>query len=207
MLPKHMRLTCILLFSLLLSITAFSQKSPNPKIGKSETEINLFNSWDKKYYYSKRRQVGCEAIYRISWRKSTKLGGGALLAIDQPVFLYEDKVKFYGTLFADIKQFVGKRQLLSIDGRIGHGIYKDEYEFDDSMSKGFSKWTAGMYYSMGPAYRIVVSKKIVFTTSVFIFRRNFRGTFVADYYSPPSVERYKEVEHYSGVGFRFGMVF
>jgi len=195
----------ILLFSLLFTATIFSQKKSNPKIGKNETEINLFNSWDKESYYSRRKQVGCEAIYRISWKKSIKLGGGILLAADQPE--YGGNSKFYGTLFADIKQFIDKRQLLSVDGRIGHGLYKEKYELDDSILKGSRKRTAGMYYSLGPSYRIIVSPKILITASVFTFFRNFRSTSITEYYSPSSVESYKDIQYYSGVGFRFGIVF
>jgi len=195
----------VLLFSLLFTATIFSQKKSNPKIGKNETEINLFNSWDKESYYSRRKQVGCEAIYRISWKKSTKLGGGILLAADQPE--YGGNSKFYGTLFADIKQFIDKRQLLSIDGRIGHGLYKEKYGFGDSTSKFSTKITAGMYYSIGPAYRIIVSKKVLITTSLFVFFRNFRGTFAEEHYSPSSANSTKEIRPYSGMGFRFGIVF
>jgi len=195
----------VLLFSLLFTATIFSQKKSNPKIGKNETEINLFNSWDKGSYYSRRQQVGCEAIYRISWKKSTKLGGGILLAADQPE--YGGNSKFYGTLFADIKQFIDKRQLLSIDGRIGHGLYKEKYGFGDSTSKFSTKITAGMYYSIGPAYRIIVSKKVLITTSLFVFFRNFRGTFAEEHYSPSSANSTKEIRRYSGMGFRFGIVF
>jgi len=195
----------VLLFSLLFTATIFSQKKSNPKIGKNETEINLFNSWDKESYYSRRKQVGCEAIYRISWKKSIKLGGGILLAADQPE--YGGNSKFYGTLFADIKQFIDKRQLLSIDGRIGHGLYKEKYGFGDSTSKFSTKITAGMYYSIGPAYRIIVSKKVLITTSLFVFFRNFRGTFAEEHYSPSSANSTKEIRRYSGMGFRFGIVF
>ena len=195
----------VLLFSLLFTATIFSQKKSNPKIGKNETEINLFNSWDKESYYSRRKQVGCEAIYRISWKESIKLGGGILLAADQPE--YGGNSKFYGTLFADIKQFIDKRQLLSIDGRIGHGLYKEKYELDDSILKGSRKRTAGMYYSIGPAYRIIVSKKVLITTSLFVFFRNFRGTFAEEHYSPSSANSTKEIRRYSGMGFRFGIVF
>ena len=202
-----MQKICIPIFYLLFTVAAFSQKKlPNPKIGNNETEINLFNSWDQGRMQT-RTLFGCEAIYRVAWRKFTKLGGGVLVAADQPQYLYEAKVKFYGAVFADITQFAGKRQLLSINGRIGHGIYKEKYEFDDSMSNGFNKWTAGMYYSIGTTYRIIVSKRILITTSVFIFSRSFRETYVAEYYSPPSEERYKDIEYYSGVGFRFGIVF
>ena len=197
--------TYVLLFSLLFTATIFSQKKSNPKIGKNETEINLFNSWDKESYYSRRKQVGCEAIYRISWKKSIKLGGGILLAADQPE--YGGNSKFYGTLFADIKQFIDKRQLLSIDGRIGHGLYKEKYGFGDSTSKFSTKITAGMYYSIGPAYRIIVSKKVLITTSLFVFFRNFRGTFAEEHYSPSSANSTKEIRRYSGMGFRFGIVF
>ena len=205
----RIRLACFLavLFCSCFTVIAFSQKKlPNPKIGKNETEINVFNSWDQGDI-GRRTLLGCEAIYRGSWRKSAKLGGGILLAADKREYSYEGNVKFYGAVFADITQFIGKRQLLSIDGRVGHGLYKEEYEFDDSMSKGFSKWTAGMYYSIGPAYRIIVSEKILITASIFIFYRNFRRTFVAEYYFPPSLERYKDVHYYSGGGFRFGIVF
>src|SRR6185312_12322856 len=146
-------------------------------------------SWDneKEIYYIRRAQLGVEAIYRISWRTPTKLGGGILLAADQPQ--NGGNSKFYGTLFADIKQFIGKRQLLSIDGRIGHGLYKEKYEFADSTVKDSRKRTAGMYYSLGPSYRIIVSPKILITASVFTFFRNFRSTSLTEYYSPSSVER------------------
>jgi len=196
----------ILIAGLLSTLSAFSQKKlPNPKIGKNETEVSLFYSTDQGYL--ERKLLGCDAIYRVPWGKSTKLGGGVLVSIDKRNRYFEGNVKFYGALFADITQFIGKRQLWSVDGRIGHGLYKEKYEFEDSTRKGFGKSTAGMHYSIGPTLRIVASKKILITVSVFMSYRNFRGTFVEDYYSPPSTSRDKYIEHYQGAGFRFGIVF
>jgi len=40
--PNHMRRTCSLLFILLSSVIAFSQKRSNPKVGKNETEASSF---------------------------------------------------------------------------------------------------------------------------------------------------------------------
>jgi len=150
--------------------------------------------------------LGCEATYRVPWKKSTKLGGGILIALDQPdLFLGSEKV--YGAVFADIAQFLGKRQRWSVDGRVGHGFYKEVYEIDDSLITGFTKWTAGMYYYTGLTYRVIVSKKVLITMSPYTFFRNFRQTSVADYHSPPSTNREKYVAHYSGFGFRVGVVF
>jgi hypothetical protein len=198
----------ILLSGLLLTLPVFSQKKPNPKIGKNETELNLSMSWDRgnRGNFDERTLFGTEAIYRVSWRNFTKLGGGILLATDNRRYLYGN-VKFYGAVFADITQFIGKRQLWSINGRVGHGLYKEKYEFEDSTTKGFLKLTAGMYYSIGPAYRIIVSKKILVTASVHIIFRNLRRTFAEDHYSPPSTSRDESIEHYHGVGLRFGVLF
>ena len=207
MLAKHGNMR-ILPLGLLLTTVAFAQKKfPNPKIGKNETEINLFSSSDQGYSGTEKILLGCEAIYRVPWGKATKLGGGILLGADKYVNWFEEPTNFYGALFADITQFIGRRQLWGIDGRIGHGIYKDKFEIDDSLVKGFTKWTGGLYYSVGLAYRVVVSKKIIVGASVYFAIRNLRRTSVADYFNPPSQERYKQVEHYSRYGFRFGIVF
>ena len=152
-----MRLTGVLLFSLLLSITAFSQKRSNPKIGKNETEISSFIFADYDLAF------GVHLAYRLSVSKKLKIGGGILYGAN-----YEGGVDpyGYGAVFADAMQFLGNRQKWSFGGQVGHGIYNHEY-YDDIKLK------AGIYWSISCNYRAIVSKKMLFTTSLLMGKRNF----------------------------------
>jgi hypothetical protein len=194
---------------LLFTVIAFAQKKlPNPKIGKNETEITLFNLQDGRGFIFNQKALGSQFVFRTPWKKNTKIGAGVLIAAD-----YDDYHKFrshvfaYGAVFADITQFIGKRQKWSVSGQAGHGIYKRENEFDDAVEKGFNKTTGGMYYAVSINYRVIVSKKILIIISPFDGFRNFRRRSVAEYYSPPSIQRYKYIERHSGPGLRIGIVF
>ena len=130
----------LLAFTLCFAITAIAQKKLNPKIGKNETEISLFYSEDYRrpdFISDRIRLRGGEVIYRISWRKSTKIGGGLMLARNENSY-FRVRRTFYGAAFADVAQFlpIGKRQKWNIGGEIGHGVYKEEHKFDDSTVKG-----------------------------------------------------------------------
>ena len=201
----------LLAFTLCFAITAIAQKKLNPKIGKNETEISLFYSEDYRrpdFYSDGIRSMGGEVIYRKSWRKSTKIGGGLMLARNENSY-FRLEGHFYGAAFADIAQFlpIGKRQKWSISGQIGHGIYKEEHKFNDSTTKGFIKLTAGMYYSISGSYRMIISKRVLLVISVFSEFKNFRWIGRGEYYSPPSIETFKEIRKYSGTGVKLGLVF
>jgi len=202
-----MRKICIVPFSFLVTVIVVAQKKlPNSKIGKNEIEITLLNLRDdsKGFIANKRKVLGGEVVYRLSWKKYTKVGIGVLVAAD-----YEklgSDLFGYGAVFSDVTQFIGKRQKWSVSGQLGHGMYNRKYEFDDSIAKGFDKYAGGMYYSISVNYRAIASKKILIIISPFFSLRNFRRTTVTEYYSPPSVQKNKEIEKRSGVGLRFGVV-
>jgi hypothetical protein len=204
-----MRKICILIFGLLLTVIAFSQKKlPNTKIGKNETEITLFNLQDNRMGFDNREALGGQIVYRMSWKKNTKIGIGVLLAADYDDYnRLRSNVFAYGAAFADVTQFIGKRQKWSVGVQAGHGIYKREYKTDNFVEKGFNKWTGGMYYTFAVSYRAIISKKILIIVSSFSGIRNFRQRSVFEHYSPPSIYRYKSIEEHDGLGLRLGIVF
>jgi hypothetical protein len=156
-----MKKTCILIFILSIATFAFSQKNHNPKIGKNETEITAFILGDHDLAY------GAQLVYRLSLIKKLKLGAGFLYGAN-----YENEngnnpsTHGYGALFADALFFVGSRQKWGFGSQIGHGFYNRELP-------PFNKIKAGIYYNISANYRAIVSKKMLFTTSLFIGYRNF----------------------------------
>jgi len=190
---------------------ALSQKKlPNAKIGKNETEITLFSLWDNKrgLISDGRDALGAQGVYRVPWKKYTKIGIGVLITADyNNNYNLGSDVFFYGALFADLTQFIGKRQIWSVGGQAGHGIYKREYKYEEPNLRYSNKYTGGMHYSISVGYRIIVSKNILIIASPFIDFRNFPQRNVTEYYSPPSVQRIKSTEKHSGFGFKFGVVF
>jgi len=183
---------------------------PNPQIGKNEIEAALFNLYDMNAgSYDDRRQVlGAHFVYRWSWKKYTKAGPGFLGAADYSSGdgLSSDVVP-YGVVFADITQFVGTQQKWSIGGEAGPSLYTREYDYNEPNLKSSNKYSGGMYYSISCSYREVVSRKALLSISLFWALRNFRNHRVTEYYSPPSIEEYNDVQAHSGLGVRFGVVF
>ena len=154
----------ILLFSFSLGIAAFAQRKLNPKIGKNETEIASFIMGDDYLAY------GGQLVYRLAVTKKIKLGAGILYGANYEEGGFDPGTFGYGALFADALKFLGHRQKWSFGAQIGHGIYNhDLHNYDYKMK-------AGIYYSMSSNYRAIVSKKLLFTTSLFIGYRNFHDT-------------------------------
>lgn len=151
----------ILLFSLLFTATIFSQKKlPNPKIGKNETEISSFIMADDYLAF------GGQLVYRLSVIKKLKIGGGVLYGANYKGYAYDHNLYGYGAVFADALQFLGHREKWSFGGQLGHGIYNPDHGYDTELK-------AGIYYSISCNYRAIVSKKILFTTSLLMGKRNF----------------------------------
>jgi len=195
----------VLIFCLVIFANLGAQKKPNPKIGKKEIETTLIYLKDNRMFsVSNGSAFGGEAVYRLSWKKHTKVGAGALLTADYN--RYRD-VFAYAAVFADITQFIGRRQKWSVGGQFGHGIYRDKQEGENAVSKGFSKTTAGFYYSLSINYRTIVSKKFLLTISPFWFQRNFRYRVVEEYFSPPRIDRWGYIEQRQGLGLKLGIVF
>lgn len=195
----------------LIPLYGHSQKLPNPKIGKSEIEIGIFNYLDNKRYWrygDARDALGAEAVYRFAWRNCTKIGGGFLIAADYSGdYSFENRVFPYGAVFADVAQFIGEKQKWNASGRIGHGLYKREYVTETTNSKTVNKFTGGMYYYLSIRYRVVVSKTILLNISPFYGIRNFRRSFLYETYSPASIERDQGKEFHDGIGLGIGIIF
>jgi hypothetical protein len=153
-----MQKICILVFTAYFTLSASAQKKSNPKVGKNEWEITSFILTDDYLAF------GGQFVYRFSWKTNTKIGAGGLCAAD-----YDDidfiNVSAYGAAFADIMQFIGHRQKWSFGGQIGHGFSNREI-FGTRLK-------AGIYYSISGNFRAIVSKRLLFTTSLFIGYRNF----------------------------------
>ena len=201
----------ILWIAFLCGSFAHSQKKlPNPKIGKNEIEVGLFNLYDMNSgSFDDRRQVlGAHFVYRWPWKKYTKAGAGFLGAADYSSGdgLSSDVVP-YGVVFVDITQFIGAQQKWSIGGEAGPSFYKREYDYNEPNLKSSNKYSGGMYYSISCSYREVISKKTLFSMSLFWALRNFRNHRVTEYSSPPYIEEYNDVQAHSGLGVRFGFVF
>jgi len=189
-------------------MTAMSQK-PNPTIGKKEFEISLSYFREHSADYSFQNLAGAQIVYRWSWKKSTKVGAGGLVAVQDYDPLHESDFVPYGALFGDITQFIGKHQKWSFGGQIGHGIFKREQKYENTYYnyKGVNKHTAGMYYSISFNYRSIISKKILMVVSAAYTLRNFRQKVTKEIYSPPSVDEYTSTDKYSGPGIRVGIIF
>lgn len=149
----------VLLFSFSFTITAFTQKKLNAKIGKNETEIAFFILGDLDLAY------GGQLVYRLSVINKLKIGAGILYGAN-----YENgsdpATLGYGVLFADALYFVDHRQKWSFGGHLGHGFYNRDLP-------PFTKIKAGIYYTISANYRAIVSKKLLINTSLFFGYRNF----------------------------------
>lgn len=177
-LARQIQKAWLLLFSLLLIVTAFSQKRSNPKIGKNEMEITSFILGDNYLAF------GAEVVYRLPATNSLKVGAGALYGANY-VDGFENDLHGYGAFFADVMQFLGRRQKWSFGGQLGHGFYNDDYNLK-----------AGIYYSISCNYRAIISKKMLFTTSLSLGYRNFH--YGEANYLPGNI---------SFTGLKFGVVF
>jgi len=177
-----MRKATTLLLSILFTAIAFSQKRSNPKISKNETEISSFILGDEYLAF------GGEFVYRVYVIKKLKIGAGVLYGANY-VESYEPEFYGYGALFADVTQFVGHREKWSFGGQIGHGIYNPNHGV-------YTQLRAGPYWSLSCNYRAIVSKRLLFNTSLIIGKRNLHSE-----YSP-------HVSANSGfTGLKFGVVF
>jgi hypothetical protein len=144
----------------LFTAIAFSQKkSSNPKIGKNETEISSFIMADDYLAF------GVHLAYRVSLLKKLKIGGGLCTEPTTRIL----NLNFMGMeLYSPMQcsfSAVGKNW--SFGGQIGHGIYNQEF------SSVSYKLKAGLYWSISCNYRAIVSKKMLFTTSLLMGKRNF----------------------------------
>ena len=153
-----MKKICTLIINFLFAgVIVAQEKLPNPKIGKNETEVTSFIMADRDLAY------GGQLVYRLSVLKKLKTGAGILYGANYATNAIERNTHGYGAVFADVLHFFGQRQKWSLGGQIGHGFYNHDYV------------KAGIYYSISGNYRAIVSKKVLFTTSLFIGNRNFDG--------------------------------
>lgn len=157
-LPNLIRRISVLLLVLATTIPASSQKRTNPKIDTNETEVTAFIMVDFDITY------GLQIAYRVSVIKKLKLGAGFLYGVNNENGV-ADGTNGYGAIFADVLGFIGDREKWGIGGQIGKGIYNRDIVTD--------KIQAGVYYSICGNYRAIVSKKLLFTTSIFFGHRNF----------------------------------
>jgi len=138
--PNHMRRTCSLLFILLSSVIAFSQKRSNPKVGKTKPK-QVLSYW---------RTITCirRAIcLQVCYIKKLKIGAGVLYGANY-VDSYDPEFYGYGAVFADALQFLGHREKWSFGAQVGHGIYNHELGYD-------VKLQAAMYWSISCNYRAI----------------------------------------------------
>jgi hypothetical protein len=175
---RQMRKAALLCFTLFITVTAFSQKKSNPTIGKNETEITSFILGDNYLAF------GAQVVYRLPATKTLKVGAGAMYGANY-ADTYESDFYGYGALFADVMQFLGRREKWSFGGQLGHGFYKDDYGLK-----------AGIYYSISCNYRAILSERLLFTTSLSLGYRNFH--YGEANYWPSNV---------SFIGLKFGVVF
>ena len=148
-----------LIFSFSLTITAFAQKKLNSRIRNNETEIVSFIMGDLDLAY------GLQLVYRLHIVKNFKIGPGALYGANYEKNVFGSSTFGYGAVFADALQLLGKRQKWGVGGQLGKGLYNRDIATD--------KIKAGIYYSVLLNYRATISKKLLFTTSLFIGHRNF----------------------------------
>lgn len=146
---------------LLLVFSASAQKKLNPLIGKKEIETSFLSIVDDHLFF------GGQLTYRLPLKKSLKIGIGGLYGIDYDDPGYLDNPFGYGAVFADMVKFVGVRQKWSFGGQIGHGFYNRD------VGSGSIPLVAGIYYSISPNYRAIISRKILITTALVIGYRNF----------------------------------
>jgi hypothetical protein len=204
-----MQKICILIFIFSFTITAFAQKKLNPTIGKKEFEISLFYHTEYDDDFDGQSVAGAQLVRSWSWKQYTKIGMGGLMAVLSNDPISESDVVVYGAFFGDITQFIGMRQIWSVSGQIGHGIFKRKAEEASYYGNGVNKYTvtAGMYYSFSFNYRWIISKKILMVISPAYTYRNFRHKKIEESYSPPAVYEHKSINKYSGPGIRLGIIF
>jgi hypothetical protein len=153
-----MKKICTLIINLLfVGIIVAQEKLPNPKIGKNEMEVSAFIFSDESLVF------GGEFVYRLSVKKKWKVGAGVLYGADYEVY---DAPGGYGAAFTDIMLFSGRRQKWSFGSQIGYGIFHYE-QF------GSEHLYDVLYYSISANYRAILSKKILFNTSLFIGDRYY----------------------------------
>lgn len=181
-----MKKICTLFYFLFsFSIVSFSQKFPNPKIGKNEAEITSFILADgtQIYYNGQNLVYGGQLVYRLAILKGLKVGAGVLYGVN-----HRPHNSFgYGAVFTDVLQLLGHRQKWGFGGLYGHGICNQEI--------AEVKLKAGLYYSVSCNYRAIVSKRLMFNTSLFTGHRNL-------HYSNGNPERVSAM-----LGLKFGVVF
>jgi hypothetical protein len=195
---------------LVVSLMSAQNKKINPEKGIREAEVSLFIFQDNHSdeLAGNYTAVGAEFNYRWPLKHNTKIGGGSLIAAEIVANYVPNKnVLWYGALYGDITQFLGERQKWSVTGRVGHGIYNQETEFDGTNEKGFFKYTAGMYYSLLLNYRAIISQNNLIVIALFWNLRNLRFRSVTEYNSPASTERFEEVEKHTGLGIKLGVIF
>jgi hypothetical protein len=111
-----------------------------------------------------RLAFGGQFIYRLPLKKRFKIGPGILYAANYNNAFGNDMFG-YGAAFADIMLFIGHRQKWSFSGQLGHGFHNRNF--------GGLKLKPGIYYTISGNYRVIVSKKLLITTSLFTGYRNF----------------------------------
>ena len=93
-----------------------------------------------------------------------------LLALTLPLeqtWIHSESSFSYGAAFTDIMLFSGNREKWCFGSQIGYGIYNDDPPYE--------KIQHGIYYSVSANYRSIISKKLLFTNSLFIGHRTFYG--------------------------------
>lgn len=111
---------------------------------------------------------GGEFVYRVSVKKKSKIGAGILYGADYAVLALPNikDIDGYGAGFTDIMLFSGHREKWCFGSQIGYGIYND-----DKRTYYSNKTLGGIYYSISANYRAILSKKLLFTNSLFIGHR------------------------------------
>lgn len=202
-------MNCLLILTILFTVNAVAQKTINPIIGKNEMEIALFNFVDinRGLLSGGRDALGGQFNYRWSWKKYTKPGLGILMAADYGKrYKLRSDVFAYAVVYADIIQFIGKRQKWSVGTQVGHSIYNREYKYEDLNGKWVHKYSGGIYYSFSVNYRAIISEEILINISPYCAVKNIRRRTVTEYYYPSNGQETNRKEEYSGVGLRLGIV-
>ena len=158
-----------LLLGFNITIIGSAQEKMTSKIGQNEAEASVFVLGDGDLAY------GLELIYRFSIISKTKIGAGILYGINHEGTYGNYRNGGYGTVFADALQLLGEREKWGVGGQFGKGIYNRDL--------GFDKLRGGIYYSISGNYRIIISKKLLLTTSLFFGHRNFRYKNTGNNYS------------------------
>ena len=151
-------------------------------------------SWQErnrsKFFHTGGRLPGIRRAIclQVCYIKKLKIGAGVLYGANY-VDSYDPEFYGYGAVFADALQFLGHREKWSFGAQVGHGIYNHELGYD-------VKLKAGMYSSISCNYRAIVSKKMLFTTSLVMGKRKFH------------YDQYPYIPGNSGfLGLKFGVVF